>query len=333
MNTSHQNYIKYLWPIVLLVGIVVLPWMRPRYDVYVTNQILIYSLFGLSLNMLVGLTGLMSFGHVAYFGIGAYACGLLMKNLDLSFWWALPSSGLVAAFFSLVFGFFCVRLTKVYFAMLTLAFSQIAWAICLKWTALTGGEQGLSNVPYPDLDWLAALPGFGHFRASELFYFLNIAVIASLTFLIHRVTNSPFGRVLTTIRENPQRAAFIGINVRAYELAVFVVAGTIAGFAGALFCVFNRGIFPDYLFWTKSADGLISLVLGGLHYFWGPVVGAVALIILNQQATAYTQYWSFVLGVMLIFLLFVCPIGILGLVDRFGTYARRRMAAFKAPSP
>ena len=141
---------------------------------------------------------------------------------------------------------------------------------------------------------------------------------------------SPFGRVLTTIRDNPERAAFIGVNVRAYQLAAFVVAGTFAGFAGALYGIFSRGVFADYVFWSKSAEVMIMTILGGMDYFWGPPVGALALVWLNQEITDYTEYWPFVLGTLLVVLLFAFPGGIVGGLDAGFRLARRHRNSRRA---
>jgi branched-chain amino acid transport system permease protein len=303
------------WTLIIFLAALTLPWIGSRYDTFLGTQIAIYSLFALSLNLLLGTTGLVSFGHAAYFGIGSYACGILMKIVAVPFWLAFPAAGLIAALFAAGFGFFCVRLTKIYFAMLTLAFAQIVWAICFKWNDLTGGDQGLPDVPFPDLGWMAALPGFDRMRIAEQFYVLALVLVALSVAALRRLTGSPFGRVLTTIRENPERAAFIGVNVRLYELAAFTIAGGFAGLSGALFGIFNRGVFADFVFWSKSADVMIMTILGGMHHFWGPAVGALVLTLLNQQITAYTEFWPFVLGTILIVLLFVFPGGILGALD------------------
>ena len=303
------------WTLLIFLAALTLPWIGSRYDTFLGTQIAIYALFAMSLNLLLGTTGLVSFGHAAYFGIGSYGCGILMKTLGVPFWLAFPAAGLIAAAFGLVFGFFCVRLTKIYFAMLTLAFAQIVWAICFKWNDVTGGDQGLPDVPFPNLAWLGLLPGFQHFRIGELFYFLVLVLVAICIAVLRRLTDSPFGRVLTTIRENPERAEFIGVDVRAYELAAFTIAGGFAGLSGALFGIFNRGVFADFVFWSKSADVMIMTILGGIHHFWGPAVGALVLTLLNQQITAYTEYWPFVLGTILVVLLFVFPGGILGALD------------------
>jgi len=303
------------WTLIVFLVALSLPWIGSRYNTFLGTQIAIYSLFALSLNLLLGTTGLVSFGHAAYFGIGSYACGILMKIVAVPFWLAFPAAGLIAASFAAGFGFFCVRLTKIYFAMLTLAFSQIVWAVCFKWNDLTGGDQGLPDVPFPDLGWMAALPGFDRMRIAEQFYVLALVLVALSVAALRRLTGSPFGRVLTTIRENPERAAFIGVNVRLYELAAFTIAGGFAGLSGALFGIFNRGVFADFVFWSKSADVMIMTILGGMHHFWGPAVGALVLTLLNQQITAYTEFWPFVLGTILIVLLFVFPGGILGALD------------------
>jgi branched-chain amino acid transport system permease protein len=311
------------WTLIVFLVAIWVPWLGSRYDTFLGTQIAIDALFAVSLNLLLGTTGLVSFGHVAYFGIGAYACGILMKTYGVPFVLAFPAAGLVAAGFALVFGYFCVRLSAIYFAMLTLAFSQIVWAICFKWNAVTGGDEGLPNIPYPSLDWISSIPGLGDLRIADEFYLLTIVLVALSLAALRQITRSPFGRMLTTIRDNPERAAFIGINVRAYELAAFSVAGGFAGFAGALYAIFNRGVFADYVFWSKSAEVMIMAILGGINYFWGPPVGAFALVWLNQEITSYTQYWPFVLGVILLVLLFAFPGGIVGgLVAGFGRVRR-----------
>ncbi len=315
------------WTLIVFLAACSVPWLGSRYDTFLAAQIAIDALFAVSLNLLLGTTGLVSFGHVAYFGVGAYVCGILMKTYGMPFIVAFPAAGIGAGIFALVSGYFCVRLIKLYFAMLTLAFSQIVWAICYKWNDVTGGDQGLPEIPYPNLDWMSAIPGVGDLNINSRFYLLTVALVAVSLAVLRRIVRSPFGRMLTTIRDNPERAAFIGLNVRAYELAAFVVAGAFAGLAGALYGIFSRGVFADYVFWSKSAEVMIMTILGGMGYFWGPPVGALALVWLNQQITDYTQYWPFVLGSLLLVLLFVFPGGIVGgLVGGF-RLLRHRLAA------
>ncbi len=307
------------WALVAVVVALFVPAAGSRFYTFVANDVAILALFAVSLNLLLGYTGLVSFGHAAYFGIGAYTAGILMKKLGVPFVLAFPAAGLLAGVFALVFGFFCVRLTKIYFAMLTLAFAQIVWAICFKWNAVTGGEQGMPEIPYPDLAWLERLPVVGGWRTSDHFYLLTVALVAICLWLLRRIVGSPFGRILTTIRENPERAEFIGVNVRRYELMAFVIAGAFAGLAGGLFGIFNRGLFPDFVYWTKSAEVLIMTILGGMGHFYGPAVGALVLLVLNQQITSYTEYWPFVLGSVLLMLLFAFPGGIVGTLAQLAT--------------
>lgn len=313
------------WTLIVFLVMCTVPWIGTRYDTFLAAQIAIDALFAVSLNLLLGTTGLVSFGHVAYFGVGAYVCGILMKTYGVPFVIAFPAAGLGAALFALVSGFFCVRLMKLYFAMLTLAFSQIVWAIAYKWNAVTGGDNGLPEIPYPNLDWMSAIPGCADLSIGARFYLLTLVLVGLSLAIVHKIVRSPFGRMLTTIRDNPERAAFIGLNVRAYQLAAFVVAGSFAGLAGALYGIFSRGVFTDYVFWSKSAEVVIMAILGGINFFWGPPVGALALVWLNQQITDYTQYWPFVLGTILLVLLFVFPGGIVGGLVAGWRFARRRL--------
>lgn len=304
------------WGVVVLLAAFFVPALGSRYYTFLANDVVIWALFATSLNLLVGYTGLVSFGHAAYFGIGAYTTGILMKKLGVPFLLAFPAAGLMAALLAAVFGFFCVRLTRIYFAMLTLACAQIVWAVCFKWNEVTGGEQGMPEIPYPDFGGLervgAVLPLLGGWRTSEYFYFLTLLLVGVCFWVLRRIVGSPFGRMLTTIRENPERAEFIGVDVRRYELAAFVVAGAFAGLAGGLFGIFNRGVFPDFAYWTKSSEVLIMTLLGGMGAFFGPAVGALVLLWLNQFIVSYTQYWPLILGTILVILLFAFPGGIAG---------------------
>ena len=318
------------WALLVFLAAFTVPALGSRFYTFLANDVVIWALFATSLNLLVGYTGLVSFGHAAYFGIGAYTTGLLMKKLGAPFLLAFPAAGVLAGLFALVFGFFCVRLTRIYFAMLTLAFAQIVWAICFKWNEVTGGEQGMPEIPYPGFDWmdrvLGAMPWLGSYRTSDYYYFTCVILVGACLWLLRRIVASPFGRMLATIRENAERAEFIGVNVRRYELAAFVLAGAFAGLAGGLFGIFNRGVFPDFAYWTKSSEVLIMTLLGGMGTFYGPGVGALVLIWLNQQIVSYTEYWPLILGVILVILLFVFPGGIAGTLGdlrrRLGRRAR-----------
>ena len=175
------------WGVLLILMALGVPALGSRFYTFLANDVLIWALFATSLNLLVGYTGLVSFGHAAYFGIGAYTTGILMKKFGLSFLLAFPAAGVLAGGFALVFGFFCVRLTRIYFAMLTLAFAQIVWAICFKWNEVTGGEQGMPEIPYPDFDRISSLPLLGGWRTSEYFYFVTLITVAICLWLLRQM--------------------------------------------------------------------------------------------------------------------------------------------------
>jgi branched-chain amino acid transport system permease protein len=314
---------KINWPVIVWLALLCVPFLGSRFYTFLATEIVILALFALSLNLLLGTTGLVSFGHAAYFGIGAYVCAILMKTHGVPFPIAFAAAGLGAGAVAALFGFFCVRSTRIYFAMLTLAFAQIVWAVCFKWNAVTGGEQGLSNVPYPELGWMDALPLLAGLRVAERYFLVVLVLAGACAYVLGRIAGSPFGRVLTAIRENPERAEFVGLDVRRYQLAAFALAGTFAGFAGALFGLFNRGVFPDFAYWSKSAEVLIMAILGGIGAFWGPAVGAAALVLLNHQITSLTRYWPMVLGIVLIVLLFAFPGGIAGALGSLRARWRR----------
>jgi branched-chain amino acid transport system permease protein len=294
---SKENWVLLLFIFLLLA----IPLTESPFYVFLGTDILIFGLFAVSLNLLLGYTGLVSFGHATYFGIGAYACALLMKKASVPFLLAFLAAGALGGISALAIGFFCVRLTKVYFAMLTLAFSQIVWAIAFKWNSLTGGDNGLIGIPFP-----AFLDSKVHF------YYFTLAVVAGSLFLLRKVVNSPFGRILTTIRENPERTEFIGINVKLFQLMAFMISGIFAALGGALFGIFNHSVFPDILFWPASAEVLIMSLLGGIYSFFGPLVGSAVLLFLRMQVSSYTEHWPLILGFTLAFLLFFFPGGIMG---------------------
>jgi branched-chain amino acid transport system permease protein len=299
---------KEKWILLFFILIMLsIPLTGSRFYVFLGTDILIFGLFAVSLNLLLGYTGLISFGHATYFGIGAYTCALLMMKASVPFLLAFVAAGFLGGISALVIGFFCVRLTKVYFAMLTLAFSQIVWAVAFKWNSLTGGDNGLVGIPFPSL-----------LDSRVRFYYFTFVVVGGSLFLLRKVVNSPLGRIFTTIRENP-------INVKLFQLIAFVISGIFAAIAGALFGIFNHAVFPDMLFWPASAEVLIMTILGGIYSFFGPLVGAAVLIFLRMQVTSYTQYWPAILGFTLVFLLFFFPGGIMGsLQARWGSWKGKR---------
>lgn len=300
--------------IALLAALVLLPLAAGEGGGYATvllTDIFIAALFAASLHFILGPGGMHSFGHAAYFGLGAYGAALLVRLLDLPMGAALLLGPLVAAAGALLYGWFCVRLSGVYLTMLTLAFAQISWAIVFQWDDFTGGSNGVTGVWPPE--WASA---------GAAFYWLALAVCALGIYLLRRLLFSPFGHALRAARDSALRADAIGIDVRRVQWAGFVVAGLFAGLAGALFAFSKGGVAPDAMSVAKSVDALVMVLLGGVQTLAGPVVGAAAFTWLHDTVARNTDYWRALLGAIMLALVLLFPQGIAG----FAQALRRRMA-------
>jgi branched-chain amino acid transport system permease protein len=294
------------------------------------TDVFIWSLFAVAFNLLMGYTGLISFGQAAYMGIGGYTTGLLLKKIaGFPFALGFIAAPLASALAALIIGYFCIRLSHVYFAMLTLAFSQIVYFTAFKWYDFTGGDNGLIGVPVPD--WVQEPTFTNYYR-----FVLVVCVIG--IFILWRIVNSPFGKTLTAIRENPERAGFIGINVKRYELYAFMIAGAFSGLAGALITLNERSVYPDLAFWTRSTQVLLMSILGGVYTFFGPIIGAFLLLFMDADITQdYPEIWQLFLGAVLVLILYGLPGGIMGFIqsrdiasaDDYATRMRKSMAEFK----
>lgn len=274
---------------------------QESYATVLLTDMAIAALFAASLHFILGPGGMHSFGHAAYFGLGAYGAALLVRQLDLPMEAALLLGPLVAAAGALIYGWFCVRLSGVYLTMLTLAFAQITWAIVFQWDDFTGGSNGLTGVWPPE--WAS------HGAA---FYWIALAVCALGVYVLRRMLFSPLGFALRAGRDSALRADAIGIDVRRVQWVAFVIAGLFAGLAGALF-VFSKGsVAPDTLSVTKSVDGLVMVLLGGVQTLAGPVVGAGAFTWLHDTVARNTEYWRGLLGVIMLVLVLLFPQGIAG---------------------
>ena len=277
-------------------------------------DLLTAALFAASLHFIMGPAGMHSFGHAAYFGLGAYAAALLTVKAGWTMEAALLAAPLAAGLGALVFGWFSVRLSGVYLAMLTLAFAQIVWAITFQWDALTGGSNGLTGVwPAP---WLAD---------KRAYYFLTLALAAGGVLALRRVLFSPFGYAMRAGRDSPLRADAIGIAVPRVQWLAFVVAAVFAGLAGALYAFSKGSISPDSLAVGKSVDGLVMVLLGGVQTLAGPVVGAVTFTWLQDSVARATDYWRALLGGIVLLLVLAFPMGIAGFVEQL--FDRRRAAS------
>jgi branched-chain amino acid transport system permease protein len=291
---------KLLVALALLVA-GLLPVFGDAYAVKVATEVLIFALAAFSLNFLVSNGGIVSFGHAAYFGLGAYASGLLVTRLGLPMEPALIAAPLAGGFFAALFGYFIVRLQGIYLAMLTLAFAQIAYAVCFQWVEVTGGDNGIVGV------WPAP------WAASRIAYHYLVLVVAVLGIIaLRHVIYAPFGASLRAARDSAARAEAIGINVRAHRWLGFTIAGAAAGLAGGLYAFSKGSIDPTLLGIPLSVDFLAMILLGGMQSVMGPVLGAAAFHSIKDIFMPLTDHWRFFLGASIIALVLIFPRGLGG---------------------
>jgi branched-chain amino acid transport system permease protein len=282
----------------------VAPLVLPPFFLQLLTEIAIVGLFATAFNLLMGFGGMVSFGHAAYFALGAYAAALLVKRVGFPILLALPAAPVVAAAGALLFGFFIVRLSHTYFAMLSLAFAQIVFTVIFKWKALTGGDDGLLDVWPPA--WL---------KSPAAFYYFTLVVVGVSLLALRAIVDSPFGYALRSVRENPRRARFIGIDVRRHQLVAFVISGAFSGLAGGLFAFYNGSVFPDFAYFTKSFEPLVVALLGGVQSFFGPLAGALGFKLLEWAVSRqWPVYWPLFLGTIVIVVIVVLPQGFVGLL-------------------
>ena len=289
---------------VLAVVALALPYATEPIVVHTAIEILIMALFAMSFNLLFDGAGLLTFGHGCYFGVGAYTAALLMTERGIPMFPAMACAMLMGGVTALVFGYFCVRLTGVYFSILTLAFAQLMFSLFQQSYTVTGGDLGILDIQPP-----------AFLTAVNNYYYFTLVVVAVATWLLWRIRKSPFGRTLHASRDSVVRTQFIGIDVRRYRLVAFVIAGGFAGLAGALFAPFNRAVAPFLVSWVKSSDPVLMTLLGGAQTFWGPAVGAAVFTTLHVVAIGYTTYWLLLMGGILLVGVLFLPGGILGFLE------------------
>jgi len=310
-------------PILLLL--ILLPTFVETYQIQLVTYGLIAAIAALGFNLLLGYTGLLSFGHSAYFGLGAYTVAFVVQRLgphSMEFYILIGIP--VVAIASALFGYVCVRHTRIFFGILTLAISQVVYSLALKLYWVTGGSDGL-RVPRPAL-LLGLLNfsgprGFQQFITSYYYYVLAIFVVCVV--LMWVVVHSPFGKALQAIRDNEVRARFLGLRIRRFRWISFLVSGTFTGLAGILWVPLNGLTTPDVLYWTFSGEIVFSALLGGFRNFTGPIVGGIVFTYLKTYAVATTEYWQLLLGVVLVTLVLVLPTGIVGGLSTLGLRLRK----------
>jgi branched-chain amino acid transport system permease protein len=304
----HPLYLPTLyWLVIGVIVLLLAPLFLSDFLIVFVTEIYIMGLFALAFNLLFGYTGLLSFGHAAYFALGAYTTGLILIRVTPSIPLAFVVGFATATLAAWVIGYLCVRLDEIYFAMLTLAFGMMIHTVIWQWDSLTGGADGLVGIPRP------------HFLSIDLsditaYYYFTLIVVGICAAILWIITRSPFGLTLKSIRENHERVEYLGVNMRRYRLIAFVISGFFSGVAGALFAPFEMAIAPETAFWTKSAEPVFMSLVGGMQIFLAPLAGAGIFMFLKEIISGYTEYWMFPLGAILIVLVIFLRGGIVGFI-------------------
>jgi branched-chain amino acid transport system permease protein len=306
-------------PVLALIAVLVLaalPWLLARHQLSILTDLLIFGLFALSLDLIMGYTGMVSFGHAAYFGLGAYGSALVLIHFGQPIPVALLAGAALAGLVAAPVGWFSTRATGIYFAMLTLAFAQLLYTVAYKWRDLTGGSDGIAGVPKTALYW------GGPSLVSPRAFYLVVAAVLVLSFVLCRaLARSPFGRALQAIRENERRFIALGRDPRPFKLLVFIVAAIFAGLAGALFAPFRGFASPEVMFWVLSGQALMMVIIGGIGTLAGPVVGAMVFILIQEILSSYTEHWMIFTGAIFVLMVVFLPGGLVGTARRLASRA------------
>ncbi len=303
------------------LGFVVLayPFLVKPYFLSLGIEVLIFALFAMSLDLLLGYTGLASFGHAAFFGLGAYFTAYMASRSDLALnltsnlFIILPVTIIGVSLAALFIGFFALRTAGIYFLMITLAFAQMLFSIAISWSGVTGGSDGLAQVARP----VIGLGPLGYTFSSRVSYYYLVLVFFLLSWwLLRLIVNSPFGWTLRGIRENEARMLALGYNTFRFKMAAFVIAAAFAGLGGMLMAHFFRHTPPDYLNWTVSGQAIIMVIIGGTGTLTGPIMGAAVVRLLPLLASSYTERWETLMGIVFILFVLYAPQGIMGLLRR-----------------
>ncbi len=297
---------------------------------YLALEIMIWILFALGYNLLLGFTGLPSFGHGAFFGIGAYAFGLLQLKVWPNLWFDLCGAMLVTGVFGALVAAFISHKRGIYYALLTIAFGQVFWFVSIKWHTVTGGEDGLLNIKRlpADFGWFAV-----DLKSNEALFYFSLAVFTFAVLLLWRLVHSPLGRILTAIKQNETRAAYVGYNIWLYKWLAFTLSTAVAGLAGALFAMAQNSAYPNVMSLHDSGFVVMMVLIGGgLVSFWGPVIGATFFILARDLLGAYTETWLLWYGLIFMAMVVFKPEGIAGMWQAWRA-RREPQASTQAPAP
>ena len=316
-----NRYHNLLGPALLIILLFFAPLLMPVYWVMILSEILIMALMAISCNLLLGYTGLLSFGQGAFFGVGAYSAALMLQGGIENLFLILFVGMLLALLAALVVGFFSVQLDEIFFAMITLAFGMMFFSIAHNWIDVTGGSDGMPVFNLPSLSLFGTQLTF---YAPTSMYYLIFSIVAIGIILLWLIVHSPFGLILKAMRENKERVSFVGGNVKTLRIAAFAISGTFTGLAGVLYCLFNSMATPDFMHWSFSAKPVIMSIIGGTGIFLGPFFGAAIFFILEQVIIQFTENWMFFLGIVLIPIVLFFPKGVFGtLLDKISSPDKR----------
>lgn len=296
MRTWQEQMVRFSPYIISGFVLIIVPFLVPLYLQSMLTKVLIFAIFALSLNLIWGYTGLISLGHAAYFGVAAYGTAILVLRYGIeSFWITAPFGVFMAGLLAAVFGVIALRVSGIYFLIVTLALGQLVRYTAIAWRSVTGGTDGIIGVPHPDF----GIPGFTW--NATYFYFFVLLVFIICFFLLQRLVKSPFGHALQGIRENESRMQSLGYNTWLYKYLAFVIAGMFAGVAGILFAYFTRVVVPDYTSVMFSTIVLLMVIVGGTRVIFGPVIGAAVVVLLEYFASLYTPArWPLILGAIFV---------------------------------
>ena len=297
-------------PLIAVVVLVLLPFALPAYAMTLLTEALILGLFAMSLDLMVGYARLISFGHAAAYGFGAYACGNLLLHTSMPLPCAVGAAGIMGGIVAIGVGWVCTQATGVSFSMLTLAYAQLLYAVAFKWTSVTGASDGLAGIPRNPGPF-----GVTWFSGKAGFYYLALACLVGAFVFCQALVKSPFGMVLRGIRENEAKTLALGFNTRHYKIAITAVSYGLAGVAGALYAPFAGFANTELLLWLLSGQVLIMVIVGGTGTLIGPILGAVFFLYVQQKLSTYTDSWALFFGIIFILFVLFMPQGIWGFVQ------------------
>ena len=296
--------------VVLAAVFLLFPFFAPKFQLRMVTEIIILTLFAMTWKMMLNEGGMFSFGHAVYFGLGAYASVLGWLHIPgLSFLSGILLGALASAFVAFILGAFLVRMSGTYFALLTLAFNQLIWAIVWKWRDVTGGDDGLGKFPKPDLFGITM-------KDPVTFYYIALIIIGACLYVCWYFTKTPMGNVAMSIKSNEERAKFVGFNVQATKMIFLTFLGFLAGISGALYAQFQEFIATSVIDGMMSTNVLFMAYIGGTGYFWGPIIGSGVFVYLSEYLSSFTDRWELILGLIFIAVVLFAPQGIIGLIRK-----------------